>query len=219
MPQLFLNNLIAAVAGLAIPGLGHAVKGHWRLGLGFQAMTLGGVILFSLSRLIVSPYGLEGLAIFLAIVHVSSSVTAACLSSVTGSQWWRLVAASGFSLASLALALGLFVSKASWLGVNVYYIPSASMLPTLRPGDLIMVDTWAYHEAAPETGDIVTFQSPLNGQITVKRVSDIDTNTLPERLFVLGDNADHSFDSRTYGWLDKSRVTGSVTRIFRPPLL
>ncbi len=39
-------------------------------------------------------------------------------------------------------------------------IPSGSMIPTLRPGDTILVDRVAYLHAAPTIGDIVVFHPP-----------------------------------------------------------
>jgi len=42
----------------------------------------------------------------------------------------------------------------------VYRIPSASMLPTLRPADSLLVDPDAYRHARPQIGDIVVFHPP-----------------------------------------------------------
>lgn len=44
--------------------------------------------------------------------------------------------------------------------VQVFYVPSTSMLPTLRPGDRILVDKLSYHLHAVDRGDIVVFARP-----------------------------------------------------------
>ena len=54
------------------------------------------------------------------------------------------------------MAMG-FVFKDRWLGIHLYFIPSPSMVPALFPGDIILVDTWAYKNHAPQLGDIVIF--------------------------------------------------------------
>ena len=53
----------------------------------------------------------------------------------------------------VAVALRLFVFQ-------VFYVPSTSMLPTLRPGDRILVDKLSYHLHPIERGDIIVFARP-----------------------------------------------------------
>jgi signal peptidase I len=53
----------------------------------------------------------------------------------------------------LAVLLRAFV-------VQVFYVPSTSMLPTLRPGDRILVDKLSYHLHAVDRGDIIVFARP-----------------------------------------------------------
>ncbi|MBB3059492.1 signal peptidase I [Microbulbifer rhizosphaerae] len=45
-------------------------------------------------------------------------------------------------------------------GIMYYHIPSASMMPTLNPGDYILVKTFAYANTMPEIGDIVVYKPP-----------------------------------------------------------
>jgi signal peptidase I len=40
--------------------------------------------------------------------------------------------------------LGLLHYKATLLGINIFFVPSNSMAPTLLPGQFILVDTWRY---------------------------------------------------------------------------
>ncbi|HIL22260.1 MAG TPA: S26 family signal peptidase [Alcanivorax sp.] len=211
-----------ALAGFFVPGLGHIAQGHFLASLLFLVASITLVLAIAATGLLHSPFGLEGMIIGLAAIHCLSAGT--CY-RVTAKRRHSPASATlffvGFLFLTCTVYLGLFFNRTTLLGADLYRVTSDSMLPTLKPGDYILVDTRKYHNSPLTPGAIITFRSPLNenDQVMVKRISNIDTNTLPERLFVLGDNAEHSFDSRTYGWLDKSRVTGSVTRIFRPPLL
>lgn len=44
---------------------------------------------------------------------------------------------------------------------RTYYIPSASMVPTLKVGDVLLVNKFEYRFHAPKEGDIVVFPPPL----------------------------------------------------------
>ena len=54
---------------------------------------------------------------------------------------------------------------AAWLLITfvarTYYIPSASMVPTLAVGDVLLVDKFEYHFHPPHQGDIVVFPPPI----------------------------------------------------------
>ena len=80
----------------------------------------------------------------------------------------------------LALLLLLGTARASF--ANHYYVPSGSMQPTLQPGDRVAVDMSAYGlrvpftrhvlvaRAQPARGDVVVFDSPVDGTRLIKRV-------------------------------------------------
>ncbi|QRO00253.1 signal peptidase I [Archangium violaceum] len=78
----------------------------------------------------------------------------------------------------LALAV-LFVGRASL--ADHYHVPSGSMEPTLRIKDHLAVDKRAYGlriplthvwltEKEPQRGDVVVFDSPIDGKVMVKRL-------------------------------------------------
>jgi len=46
------------------------------------------------------------------------------------------------------------------LVVQAFFIPSGSMLPTLRPGDRILVNKFIYRLSPPQRGDVIVFNAP-----------------------------------------------------------
>lgn len=84
-------------------------------------------------------------------------------------------------LASLAVLFLLLFSARSTLADH-YYVPSGSMQHTLEIGDRVLVDKRAYGLRLPFTltelidtgpvlrGDVVIFDSPVNGRRLIKRI-------------------------------------------------
>lgn len=114
-------------------------------------------------------------------------------------------------LSAAGLGLTLYY-KQVLLGIQVYFVPSPSMTPTLEPGDFILMDTWAYHAKPPETGDIVVFQYGEDFAV-VKRSANwpgSESAVKDGQLYVLGDNPALSMDSRRLGGIDLNKVNGRV---------
>lgn len=86
------------------------------------------------------------------------------------------------------------------------------MLPALAPGDFLMVRP-PRRRVAP--GDVVTVPDPRTpSREIIKRVAAVlDDGT----LFAVGDNSIASTDSRTFGALQASLVTGRAWLIYWPP--
>ncbi len=94
------------------------------------------------------------------------------------------------------------------------------MLPTIRPGTILLMNRLAYgfrlpfqkgyalRWSAPAPGDIVVFPSP-DGVLAVKRVGDADA----ARFMALGDNAGESYDSRQYGPIRVDSVIGNIVGV------
>ena len=135
-----------------------------------------------------------------------------------------------------------------------------SMLPALRPDDLVLVDKLTLRSREPQRGDAVVLIPPgPPGQYYVKRVVGLpeeqvrirggdvtifnrehpDGFTLSEpylfkgtrteaptaapvsipagSYFVLGDNREHSSDSRYFGVVPRQNIVGIVARRIWPP--
>ena len=77
----------------------------------------------------------------------------------------------------IAIALAAVVRGA----VHIYSIPSASMSPTLEPGDQIVVTR--YFASEPTRGEVIVFRSPLNDEeLMVKRVVAVPGDLIDARL-------------------------------------
>lgn len=111
-------------------------------------------------------------------------------------QRWREYRAL---LLFLLLMLGFRSAWADWVTV-----PSGSMNPTILEGDRVLIDKHVFglrvpfslirlsRGVDPARGDIVVFDSPVNGQSLVKRVAAVPGDTLEldgERLIINGQSA------------------------------
>lgn len=80
-----------------------------------------------------------------------------------------------------------------------------SMYPALRAGEIIA----AFKVRSVKPGDIIIFNHGLEMIKRVKSITD-------EGVYVLGDNSDHSTDSRMFGLVKNKDILG---RVFKPGLL
>ena len=112
--------------------------------------------------------------------------------------------AVGAGLVALAVVGGL----AWWRPLRRVEVVGDSMLPTLLPGDRLLV----LRPAQVRLGDLVAVADPrLAGRTLVKRVAARG----PEGVTVLGDNPAASTDSRALGLLSPGAVRGrAVYRYF-----
>jgi len=54
--------------------------------------------------------------------------------------------------------------------VQVVYVSTGSMRPTIQPGDRLLMSVGAYRKAKPKHGDIIAFWAEGQGEYEVKRV-------------------------------------------------
>ena len=94
--------------------------------------------------------------------------------------------------------------------VRRFRVRDTSMQPALRPGDRLLVTTWA----RPRPGDVVVFRDPeATRTLTVKRVQAL---TPEGSLIVLGDNPNVSRDSRHFGPVARSLIVGRAVYRYLP---
>ncbi|MGF1603460.1 MAG: S26 family signal peptidase [Thermosynechococcaceae cyanobacterium] len=102
-----------------------------------------------------------------------------------------------------------------------------SMVPTLYPGDEVLVDGQAYGSSLPTVGDLVVAEHPgQSGLKIVKRVvaltvdevcpKDSGSQEIAPHYFctLLGDNPEASTDSRSFGDISVHKLLGKVTSLF-----
>ena len=95
-------------------------------------------------------------------------------------------------------------------------VEGGSMRPTLEPGDWLLVDPDAYRETPPAVGDLVLVPDPREpSRLLVKRVAAVHDEG--RELFVRGDTATASTDSRTFGSVRTSEVEGRPWFRYWPP--
>jgi len=158
----------------------------------------------------------------------SSSPSPARTSSFT--PWRaRLSCATARRIRSLVLLIVLLWAIRTTLA-DCNLVTSESMAPTLETGDRVLLNRLAYGVRlpglgwllrwnTPQRGEIVVLRSPANGHWLVKRVvagpgDIIDQITVPEgQYFVMGDNRDHSSDSRYFGCVAEDQIVGRVVGI------
>jgi signal peptidase I len=99
-------------------------------------------------------------------------------------------------------------------------IQGNSMEPALWPGDRVLVDLWTYRHRQPRPGEVIVFaQLGAGGAALVKRVAlpPGARRSDPGLVWVLGDNAAVSSDSRVFGEVPCHRVIGRVVLRYWPP--
>lgn len=91
-------------------------------------------------------------------------------------------------------------SKQFKLPFQLYRVVGESMLPTLAPNTVVL----AWRTCTVQVGDIVVTHHA--GRDKIKRVADVREGG----VYVLGDNLLGSTDSRHFGWLPSTAVSGKV---------
>ena len=95
------------------------------------------------------------------------------------------------------------------------------MAPVLNPGELVLVREGEYDRREPARGEIVAARpAELGGRAFVKRITALPNERValggrewqlgPEQFFLLGDQTEHSMDSRIFGPVTRRELVGPV---------
>lgn len=160
--------ILAGLLSLIIMvGLGQIYNGRLLRGL---LIFLGYEGLMVLMRLGQWPYKFWGLVITLCLFLLyglfactDAIVLAVRVKSIKlqpYNRWYIYLAI--FVVASICNGIAGMTPSSLMSGIKPYSFPSASMAPTLQPGDKIMADLKAYSRQSPQRGDLVLFPHPEN---------------------------------------------------------
>lgn len=170
--------LSAAILSLTVPGFGQIYVGRRGRGLVFVALYLLARFVIWLSSagifprfFILAPAVAALLCVY--VVSLVDSIAAATNSRASAPRAfirWSLCAGIGFAL--LVAMTAISGAAASILpGSGYYRIPSASMAPTLRPGESLLADVLYFQRHEPRRGDVVVFKRPERpGALSIMRV-------------------------------------------------
>lgn len=90
-------------------------------------------------------------------------------------------------------------------------VQGRSILPTLSPGNQVLIHPRAYQLTTPQVGDIVLACHPFQRQLyLIKRIQSVSDHS----YFLVGDNAAESTDSRVFHAVPLDCIVGKVTSFF-----
>jgi nickel-type superoxide dismutase maturation protease len=117
-------------------------------------------------------------------------------------------------LPAVTVALGAVAAMLAVRLVERLRIAGESMVPTLRPGDrVLLVRRLGRWWPAIRPGDLVALADPrVPERLVVKRVAGVDG----VGVAVLGDNTAHSTDSRHFGPVERRAIRGRVVYRYHP---
>ena len=81
------------------------------------------------------------------------------------------------------------------------------MLPSLKESDIVFFKKYIKNKSLLKVGQIVIFYHPLKNIRLIKRVKNVNQNSIE----VFGDNIAFSDDSNKFGLINNDKVIGIVT--------
>lgn len=120
---------------------------------------------------------------------------------------------SGPLFLALGMAAGVAVGR-RWL--DVVEVRGASMVPSLLPGDRLLVESHSYQGRPPRRGEVVLAPDPREpGRELIKRVAAVDDAAASAEL--RGDAPAGSTDSREFGAVPLSAIRWRAVFRYWPP--
>lgn len=205
--------LLVTVINLLLPGSGLAAAGHIKSAWGVIIGITSWVVILCWTRYILKP---EGAWLFLAgILSIWCISTSLCFMLTPHINRKVIFHSAAVALCTLVLIFSLFQYKQQLLGIQIYFIPSMSMYPELKPGQFVLADSWAYTQKPPKPDDIIVFHDNNDQQILVKRIAHWPDGSLISdgHWFVLGDHRPYSIDSRHFGGITEQQIIGRVIMV------
>ena len=226
---------LAAVMGLAMPGMGQIYNGELIKGIslfilfqtffivGFQYTVLlpDGLLLAGVLCTIIATIAIYALAVIDAFGKPKNRD--ADYQPTRFNRWYFYIAVWMLGYVLISGAVYGYVKNHF---IEAFKIPSSSMEPAIIKGDRVLADKTAYHRLAPKKGDIVIFiYSDDRSKRYMKRIEALPGDTITSAdgtkqtvphgsIYVLGDNRDHSEDSRRFGFVPLSDVIAKVRQIY-----
>jgi nickel-type superoxide dismutase maturation protease len=118
------------------------------------------------------------------------------------------------ALLGAAAALAAGAAARRWL--DAVEVRGGSMVPTLLPGDRLLVESSTFARRRPRAGELVLAPDPRQpARELVKRVAAADAAT--GTLELRGDAPDASTDSRAFGAVPSASVRWRVLARYWPP--
>lgn len=178
-PDRRLSVFTAAILSLLLPGLGHLYVGQPRRAGALFAALFVYYVLFVFCQFgwlprfwMLAGVLLIGLGIYLfALVDTVVNARRGTFIQNSESRWY---VHAGVLVASLIVYIATpGVVGAIATGPGYYEIPSASMAPTLRVGDTLLVDTRYYGSHQPARGDVAVFTYAKEPDVRVRHIQRI----------------------------------------------
>ena len=150
------NAFLAGLLNVVSLGLGFVYVGRLSYAIVLTIFAPASVLLLSRTKLLFVPGGVDALILGGVVPWIGSIAWASILARRQGEvllkryQRWHVYIVL-FVFSTLAFNY-LFDHRGMILGYESYRMPSSSMLPTLRGGDCILVDTTTYGSRPPSRG-------------------------------------------------------------------
>ena len=158
---------LAALLTLIVPGLGHVYVGQVRRGLSLWAALILVVIVSAWSGLLDHFWGLVAMVVLVVGAYLYTLVDAArrarSMETFEPGRWQRWWVYAGFVLCAAVVVRPLVRIV---VPVQSFAIASASMEPTLQPGDHLIARKGHVSARDVERGDLVIFTSVEDPSVT-----------------------------------------------------
>ena len=211
-----MNIIFVTLSNLITPGTGLFLLGRWQSAIFIQFSFYLSLVLLCWNRWIFEPVVIVSLfALTVGIYALSACLSIKYYNPSSHLSKANIGKACFFIGVCLLLFGAGFIYKHRWLGIHVYFVPSASMEPALKPGQFILVDTWAFDDKTPSLNSVVVFEHGIEKRHLVKRINHWPNGELTKNnlWYVMGDNRSFSQDSRYFGGIATSQLIGEVKLI------